>query len=47
MTDRPTAATGTIMRSSTMRRYADEAGFGSLDVLPLEHDLLRFYRLAP
>ena len=47
MTERPTAATGTVMRLSTMRRYADEAGFGSLDVLPLEHDLLRFYRLAP
>jgi 2-polyprenyl-3-methyl-5-hydroxy-6-metoxy-1,4-benzoquinol methylase len=43
--DDPTAATGTVMRRSTFEKYAREAGFGSVNVLPFEHDLLRFYRL--
>ena len=29
------------------RRYAEEAGFGGFDVLPIENDFYRFYRLAP
>jgi 2-polyprenyl-3-methyl-5-hydroxy-6-metoxy-1,4-benzoquinol methylase len=45
LVDRPTAATGTVMRRSTLERYANEAGFRSVDVLPIENDLLRFYRL--
>ncbi|WP_127784099.1 class I SAM-dependent methyltransferase [Rhodococcus sp. X156] len=40
------AATGTVMRESTMRDYARQAGFTSVDTLPVEHDLWRFYRLA-
>jgi 2-polyprenyl-3-methyl-5-hydroxy-6-metoxy-1,4-benzoquinol methylase len=43
--DTPTAATGTVMRRSTFEGYAKEAGFASVEVLPLEHDFLRFYRL--
>jgi hypothetical protein len=43
--DTPTAATGTVMRRSTLERYAKDAGFGSVEVLPIEHDFLRFYRL--
>jgi hypothetical protein len=39
--------TGTVMRSDTMRRYADEAGFARCDVLPVESDFWRFYLLAP
>jgi SAM-dependent methyltransferase len=39
-------ATGTVMRPPTMRRYAAEAGFGALEVLPVEHDFWWFYRLA-
>jgi hypothetical protein len=39
------AATGTAMRPSTLRGYATEAGFASVEVLPLEHDMFRFYRL--
>jgi SAM-dependent methyltransferase len=42
---RPSVATGTVMRPGTLRRYADEAGFGSVEVLPIENDLFRFYRL--
>jgi SAM-dependent methyltransferase len=41
------AATGTVIRTDTVRRYATEAGFGRVDVLPIEHDLWRFYRLVP
>ena len=37
--------TGTVMRRSTFERYAKEAGFDAVDVLPIEHDFLRFYRL--
>lgn len=40
-------ATGTVMRPSTMRRYATDAGFSAVDVLPVEHDFWRFYRLTP
>jgi hypothetical protein len=45
MVDRPSAATGTVMRRDTFEGYAREAGFGRVDVLPIEHDFLRFYRL--
>jgi SAM-dependent methyltransferase len=43
--DQPSAATGTVMRSDTLRGYATVAGFGAVDVLPLEHPFFRFYRL--
>ena len=35
------------MRASTMRRYAQEAGFRDIDVRPIEHDLFRFNRPIP
>jgi SAM-dependent methyltransferase len=41
------AGTGTVMRASTVERYASEAGFGSFDVLPIENDFWRFYLLRP
>ena len=40
-------ATGTVMRTDTLRRYATEAGFASVEVLPIENDFWRFYRLRP
>jgi ubiquinone/menaquinone biosynthesis C-methylase UbiE len=43
----PSVATGTVMRPETLRRYADEAGFASVEVLPVENDFFRFYRLRP
>jgi 2-polyprenyl-3-methyl-5-hydroxy-6-metoxy-1,4-benzoquinol methylase len=46
MVDQPSAATGTVMREPTMRRYATEAGFQAVDVLPVEHDFFRMYRLS-
>ena len=41
----PSAATGTVMRPSVLEDYARRAGFDGLDVLPVEHDFFRFYRL--
>jgi hypothetical protein len=41
------AGTGTVMRADTVRRYAEEAGFESFEVLPIENDFYRFYRLTP
>jgi 2-polyprenyl-3-methyl-5-hydroxy-6-metoxy-1,4-benzoquinol methylase len=45
MAETPSAATGTVMRSSTLEQYAREAGFSKFEVLPLEHPLFRFYRM--
>lgn len=39
------AATGTVMRPSTFEGYARAAGFATVDTLPVEHDVFRFYRL--
>ena len=48
MTERPTAAIGTVMRSDTMQRLGSEAGFQNVE--PLDEpalDMLRFYRMTP
>lgn len=45
--EQPSAETGTAMRESTFRRYAEEAGFSEVSVVPIAHDFWRFYRLAP
>jgi 2-polyprenyl-3-methyl-5-hydroxy-6-metoxy-1,4-benzoquinol methylase len=47
MGDPHTSATGAVMRPATLRRYAREAGFASVEVLPLETETWRFYRLTP
>jgi 2-polyprenyl-3-methyl-5-hydroxy-6-metoxy-1,4-benzoquinol methylase len=46
MADSPTAGTGTVMRPDTLRRYAAEAGFTDVRILPIEHDFWRFYQLS-
>jgi len=47
MTERPTAATGTVMRADTLRGYAEAAGFGGFERLDEPAlDTLRFYRLT-
>ena len=43
----PSAATGTVMRPPLLRRYAAEAGFRDVQVLPIQNDFWRFYRLVP
>jgi cyclopropane fatty-acyl-phospholipid synthase-like methyltransferase len=45
MSEQPSAATGTVMRSHTMQRYAQEAGFQRVEILPIDHFFFRFYRL--
>jgi 2-polyprenyl-3-methyl-5-hydroxy-6-metoxy-1,4-benzoquinol methylase len=37
--------TGTVMRPDTLRTYARDAGFTDIEVLPIDHDMFRFYRL--
>ena len=46
MSGNSTGATGTVFRRSTMEEYARAAGFSNIDVLPVEHDMWRFYRLS-
>ena len=46
LTEPPAAGTGTIMRAPTFRRYALDAGFDDVEVLPIENDFWRFYHLA-
>jgi 2-polyprenyl-3-methyl-5-hydroxy-6-metoxy-1,4-benzoquinol methylase len=45
--EQPSAALGTALRESTVRALAEEAGFASVEVLPVENDFFRFYRLVP
>ncbi|GAA3447114.1 class I SAM-dependent methyltransferase [Planomonospora venezuelensis] len=46
MAHRPSAGTGTVMRPDTLRRYAAEAGFRDVEILPIEDfGFWRFYRL--
>jgi 2-polyprenyl-3-methyl-5-hydroxy-6-metoxy-1,4-benzoquinol methylase len=45
MHESPSAATGTVMRPSTLRRYATDAGFTEITMLPVEHPQLALYRL--
>jgi ubiquinone/menaquinone biosynthesis C-methylase UbiE len=47
LTEHPSAALGTAMRAGTVRELAEEAGFAGVDVLPVDNDLFRLYRLDP
>ena len=40
------AGTGTVMRHDTLREYARDAGFVDVEVLPVQHEMFRFYRLV-
>ena len=47
MSTKPSAGTGTVMRTETLRGYAKQAGFTDIEVLPTgEFGFWRFYRLA-
>lgn len=39
------AGTGAVMRPAVLRRYATQAGFADVEVLPVDYDIFRFYRL--
>lgn len=43
--EHPAKGTGTCMRPHTVREYALEAGFRSVEVLPIDNIFFRFYRL--
>ena len=46
-TERPSAATGTVMRPDVLRGYAREAGFDDVTVLPIDDfAFFRFYELT-
>jgi hypothetical protein len=45
LADAPSVATGTVMRTATLQGYAAEAGFGDVQVLPIEHPFWRFLPL--
>ena len=45
--EQPSAAIGTIVRPQTIRRYAREAGFRDVEILPIEMPFDRYYRLIP
>ena len=45
LAEQPSAATGTAMRAATLERYALEAGFARVEVLEIDNDFWRFYRL--
>lgn len=45
MAEQPSAGTGTVMRADTLRRYAADAGFCDVEILPIDNYFFRFYRL--
>jgi SAM-dependent methyltransferase len=47
LAEAPSAALGTALRADTVRELAAEAGFGRIDVLPVDNDFFRLYRLDP
>ena len=47
LAEQPSAGTGTMLRRSILQRYATEAGFATVETLPVEHDFFRLYRLTP
>lgn len=46
MFEQPSAATGTVMRTSTLLDYATRAGFRDVEVLPVDNFFFRMYRLV-
>ncbi|MGH4007997.1 MAG: class I SAM-dependent methyltransferase [Pseudonocardiaceae bacterium] len=47
MAEQPSAAIGTVIREDTVRKLADEAGFGQFDVLDVDGGFFRLYALRP
>lgn len=43
MADSPSAGSGALMRPAMLQSYAEHAGFSAVDILPIEHDMLRFH----
>ena len=47
LAEQPSAALGTVMRASTVRNLAADAGYASVEVLDVDNDFFRLYRLDP
>jgi 2-polyprenyl-3-methyl-5-hydroxy-6-metoxy-1,4-benzoquinol methylase len=47
MTVPDSAATGAVMRASTVRGYAEAAGFSTTEILPVDSEAFRLYLLRP
>jgi 2-polyprenyl-3-methyl-5-hydroxy-6-metoxy-1,4-benzoquinol methylase len=47
LVEQPSAALGTVLRAGAVRELADQAGYARVDVLPVENDFFRLYRLHP
>jgi 2-polyprenyl-3-methyl-5-hydroxy-6-metoxy-1,4-benzoquinol methylase len=47
MAEQPSAGLGAIVREDALRELAAGAGFASVEVAPIEHDMVRFYVLCP
>jgi 2-polyprenyl-3-methyl-5-hydroxy-6-metoxy-1,4-benzoquinol methylase len=45
LAERPVEATGTVLRASTVARWAAGAGFTRFEVLPIDNPFWRFYRM--
>jgi SAM-dependent methyltransferase len=45
MAEHHVEATGTVLRASTVERWATAAGFGGFEVVPIDNPFWRFYRL--
>jgi hypothetical protein len=45
--EQPSAALGTALRADSVRELAAEAGFTRFEVLPVDNDFFRLYRLDP
>ena len=46
MVDQPSAALGTVLRPGTVRDLAAQAGFENVEILDVENDVFRLYRLG-
>ncbi len=47
MAESTAVANGTVLRAPTVRAWAEQAGFSSVQTLPIENDFWCFYRLNP
>jgi 2-polyprenyl-3-methyl-5-hydroxy-6-metoxy-1,4-benzoquinol methylase len=47
LAEQESVGTGTVLRPEVLRRFATQAGYSRVDVLPIEADFWRFYRLVP
>jgi ubiquinone/menaquinone biosynthesis C-methylase UbiE len=46
LAEKPVEANGTVLRAPTVRRWAQEAGFGEFAVVDIDNPFWRFYRLS-